>query len=220
MVKQPIVFATVPRLLPQGGTVLITGSGPSLNQRDVDIARSVVDATICVNDSYKLAPDADVLYAADATWWGWHKGCVADHKVGSVSYPASRNALKYSLTKTQWYPDVQMLRRGPQSGLTLDPTKVGLGYNGVHQSINVAVHLGATRIILLGVDMRGGHFFGHHPNNSGPPFTMCRERFKALVEPLKTAGVEIVNCTPKTALEAFPCAPLLETLGIYEEATG
>jgi hypothetical protein len=210
MVKRtPLAYATVPRLLPNGGTVLVMGSGPSLTQADVDFARARVDLTIAVNDTYKLAPDATVLYAADHGWWGWHKGCVAPHAVGSVKYPAFTGALKYCMSKTPW-PDVQILRRGTMNGLTLDPSKVSLGHNGVYQSINVAVHLGATRCVLLGVDMHGGHFFGRHPNFSGPPFTVCLESFKTLVEPLKSAGVEMVNCTPKSALKVFPMASLTD----------
>ena len=211
--KRQIEYATVPRLLPDGGTVLVMGSGPSLTKADVDLARAHVHATIAVNDSYKLAPDADVLYAADTRWWGWHKGAEA-HVTGSgVKYPAFVGTLKYCLGQTP-YRDVLLLKRGPQTGLTLDPGRVALGLNGTYQSINVAVHLGATRVILLGVDMKGGHFFGRHPNNSGPPFSMCLERFKTLVEPLKAAGVEVVNCTPDTALKVFPRMSLIEALGL------
>lgn len=218
MVRRHVTeFATVPRLLPDGGTVLIMGSGPSLAQGDVNQARAHADAVIAVNDAYKLAPDATVLYAADAKWWGWHKGCVATHTVGSVTYPAFTGQFKYALSTTPFYPAVQVLRRGPQTGLTLDPARVALGLNGVYQSINVAVHLGATRILLLGVDMRGGHFFGKHPDNSAPPFSLCLQRFETLVAPLRAAGVEILNCTPKSALKAFPCLSLDEALGVRDQ---
>lgn len=206
--KRPqTAYATVPKLLPTGGTVLVMGSGPSLAQADVDFARAHVQAVIAVNDSYKLAPDADCLYAADSHWWGWHKGVTGAHTVGNVKYPAFTGRLRYALNKTP-YADVQLLKRGPQSGLSLDPGRVALGLNGVYQSINVAVHLGATRVILLGVDMRGGHFFGHHPNNSAPPFSLCLERFKTLIDPLAAAGVDVLNCTPKSALKCFPMASL------------
>jgi len=208
-----MVFASVPRLL-EGGTVLVMGSGPSLNQSDVDLARAHVSAVIAVNDSYKLAPDADVLYAADARWWGWHKGASAHVTGGGVKYPAFTGRYKYALTAVPGYPDVQVLRRGPQTGLTLDPGRVALGLNGAYQSINVAVHLGASRVLLLGVDMQGGHFFGRHPNNSGPPFSMCLQRFQTMVEPLKQAGVEVLNCSRKTALKAFPRVELEQAIGL------
>lgn len=214
--RHPIEYTSVPRLLPNGGAVLVMGSGPSLTQADVDLARGYADATVAVNDSYKLAPDATVLYAADERWWGWHKGVQGAHTVGKVEYPAFTGQLRYALAKTRWYPHVQVLRRGPQSGLTLDPTKVALGLNGVYQSINLAVHLGATLIVLLGLDMHGAHFFGHHPNRSTPPFSICIQRFQTMVEPLKTAGVTVLNCTPKSAVDAFPRVSLAEAFGIRE----
>lgn len=207
MVKRAsLEFATVPRLLPTGGTVLVMGSGPSLTQADVTLARAHVDAVIAVNGSYKYAPDATCLYAADAKFWGWHKGCVGPHKVGAEQYPAFTGSLKYALAQTPY--GVPVLKRGPQTGLTLDPTRVALGLNGVYQSINVAVHLGASRIVLLGVDMRGGHFHAAHPDRSAPPFALCIERFATLVKPLADLGIDIVNCTPKSALKCFPMASL------------
>lgn len=214
--KGQVEYATVPRLLPTGGTVLVMGSGPSLTQADVDVVRAHADAVIAVNDSYKLAPDATILYAGDTHWWGWHKGVQGIHVVGNVKYPAFTGSIKYALGKTP-YRDVQVLRRGRQEGLSLEPTTVALGLNSVYQSINVAVHLGATRVILLGVDMRGGHFFGNHPNNSVPPFALCLQRFETLVAPLKAAGVEVVNCTRKTALKAFPCLSIEEALGLQSQ---
>jgi hypothetical protein len=215
--RRQVSHAVVPRLLPDGGTVLVLGSGPSLTQADVEFARGHVDATIAVNDSYAYASDCTVLYAADKKWWGWHKGCVEPHKVGDRKYPAFTGQLKYALVETPWYPAVQILRRGPQSGLTFDPTQVALGYNGVYQSINVAVHLGATRILLLGVDMKGAHFFGHHPDRSQAPFSLCLERFATLVDPLAKAGVELVNCTADTALKVFPRLSLREAFGLRDQ---
>lgn len=208
--KRQQEFATVPRLLPDGGTVLVLGSGPSLTQADVTLARQHVDLTIAVNGSYKYAPDATCLYAADAKWWGWHKGCEGIHMVGTDKWPAFTGQLKYCLARTPY--NVPMLRRGPSTGLTLDPSKVALGLNGVFQSINVAVHFGATTVIVLGLDMHGTHFHSAHPDRSVPPFSMCIERFKTLVEPLAKVGVSIVNCTPKSAVKCFPMARLQDVI--------
>ena len=208
-------YATVPRLLQHGGTALVLGSGKSLTQGDVDLVRSHVSVTIAVNDSYAMAPDATVLYAADSKWWGWHKGVQGPHTVGTVKYPAFTGQFKYALNKTP-YRDVLVLRRGPQTGLSTDPSMLARGLNGVYQAINVAVHLGATRIILLGVDMHGTHFFGKHPDGSNAPFALCLQHFATLVEPLKKAGVELINCTPKSALKVFPCLSIEDALGIQQ----
>jgi hypothetical protein len=209
------VYATVPRILPNGGTVLVLGSGPSLTQADVTLAAAHVEAVIAVNDSYKLIPDATCLYAADPHWWKWHHGAREHTMPNKGRYPAFTGRFRYTLTShagTYAAHGVEVLKRGPETGLSLDPTRVALGRNGVYQAINIACHFGATRILLLGVDMHGGHFFGSHPNNSGPPFSICLERFKTLIDPLKQAGITLINCSRQTALKCFPRVPLEEAL--------
>ena len=195
---------TVPRLWP-GSTIVCLGTGPSLMQADVDFVRGKA-RVIAVNDAYKLAPWADVLYACDSKWWGWHKG--------APTFPG----LKYTLQApaVRW-PGVQMLRNAGQLGLELRPDGVRTGQNSGYQAINLAVHLGAARILLLGYDMQGNHFFGSHPDQSKPPFSICLERFKTLAPPLKAQGITVLNCTRKTALKCFPCVPLEQALATARE---
>ena len=82
------------------------------------------------------------------------------------------------------------------------------GSNSGYQAINLAYLLGATRIILLGFDMSNhsglSHFFGDHPDEfaggSDP------KRFIAGVNTIKPEdyGIEIINCSRVTELDAFP----------------
>jgi hypothetical protein len=204
-----VTKAAPPRVSPlcPGGTVVCLGSGPSLTVADVEYVRDKADIVIAVNDALRLAPWAPVLYACDAKWWYWH---------AKDEWVTSFRGLKYALDPgAKRYPGVQVLRNTGDRGLELDPTALRAGRNSGYQAINLAVHLGARRVILLGYDMRGGggaHFFGAHPDGSKPPYSICLSRFQTLVEPLAAAGVEVVNCTPRSALTAFPCAPLREVL--------
>jgi hypothetical protein len=194
---------TVPRLWP-GSTVVCLGTGPSLTTEDVAYVRGKA-RVIAVNDAVTLAPDADVLYACDFKWWHWHRGA-----------PAFQG-LKFALTKhAERYPGVTVLRNTGDTGLERDPSGLKTGKNSGYQAINLAVHLGAARVILLGYDMtatgrKGGHFFGAHPDQSMPPFALCLRHFASLVAPLATAGVEVLNCTRQTALTVFP-QPALEAV--------
>lgn len=191
---------TVPRLYP-GGTLVCLGTGPSLTQSDVDYVRGRATAVIAVNDAYTVAAWAQVLYACDAKWWYWHPD-------------AARFAgLKFALDpRAARFPGVRVLRNTGDAGLDTRPDCLRSGRNSGYQAINLAVHLGAARIVLLGYDMTGGHFFGSHPDQSRPPFDICRRRFQTLVEPLQKLTIAIVNCTRKTELTAFPCAPLEQVL--------
>jgi len=197
--KPPVEPA--PRLYPDGATVAILGSGPSLTQADVDLLRGRVDGVVAVNDSYRLCPWATVLYAGDRHWWKWHKGAPGF---------AGR---KFSISSTV-YPDVQVLKRGPETGLSMSPDTLALGRNSVYQAMNLAVHFGATSIILLGVDLQGTHFFGLHPDGSKPPFDLCRQRFATLVQPLAQLGIEVVNCSRVTTLRCFARRTLEDVLDV------
>lgn len=205
MVATPL--PTVPRLCP-GGTVVCLGTGPSLTQADVDAVRGKA-TVIAVNDAFRLAPWAEVLYACDAKWfyWNWLKG--------ARDFAGLKFALDVAAKK---YFGVTVLKKTGETGLELDPSGLRAGRNSGFQAIGLAVHLGAARILLLGYDMHGDHFFGQHPDSSKPPFVICLQRFATLVEPLKAAGVEIINCTPNSALTCFPMQPLREALRARELA--
>jgi hypothetical protein len=196
-------YAVVPRLWP-GATMVLLGGGPSLTPADVDACRDRV-RVIAINDAYRLAPWADVLYACDDQWFRWHR-----------DVPGFAG-LKYTIDpRAASRPRVQLLRNTGSTGLETDPSGLRTGANSGYQAINLAVHLGAARILLLGYDMqrRGGrdHWFGAHPNQTSPPFQLFRRQFGALVDPLAARGVTVLNCTPDSALDVFPCQPLATAL--------
>lgn len=179
------------------------GTGASLTPADVEVCRGHA-RVIAINNAYTICPLADAMYAGDQKFWRWVQG--APDFAG----------LKYTVEpqKPRW-PGLEVLRHDggrDAPGLCLDPDGLRTGYNSGYQAINLAVHFGAARIILLGYDMHGAHFFGHHPDNTAPPFALCLEHFETLVAPLAALGVSIVNCTPHSALRCFPMAPLVDVL--------
>lgn len=161
-----------------------------------------------MKDSYRLAPWADVLYACDAKWWRHHRGVTGFEGLKYALEP-SQNSVSPDFLE---WPDVTVLKNSGTIGLETDPRSLRTGWNSGYQAINLAVHLGARRIVLLGYDMQPGingyHFFGPHPWQVDIPFGLFLKQFETLVEPLKAAGVEIVNATRKTALACFPRQPL------------
>lgn len=187
-------------------TFALIGGGPSLTQADVDLLRNRC-FVIAINDAYRLAPWADVLYAADQKWWTWHNG------VPGFTGP------KYSIDggyNPVTQPGVQVLRNTGFDGLELDPSGLRTGFNSGYQALNLAVHFGAKRILLLGYDMsvngRQTHWFGHHPDLEPSPYDKMRAAFDTLVQPLAELGVEVLNCSRRTALQTFPIVSLEEAL--------
>lgn len=199
----------VPRLFPNS-TIVCLGTGPSLTAADVDVCRGKA-VVIAINDAYRIAPWAEVLYACDAAWWKRHNWCRAFA------------GMKVSLETSAWRqcgpgdPAIVRLRNAGDSGLELDPTGLRTGKNSGYQALNLAVHLGARRIVLLGYDMdatnrKPAHFFGDHPNPIRSPYALFRQHFETLVQPLRTAGITVINATPGSALTCFPRLSLADGL--------
>lgn len=197
---------SVPRLFPNA-TIVCIGGGPSLTGEDVNACKGRVPVVV-INNGYQLAPWADVLYAADRKWIDWHNG------VPGFTGP------KYSITSADptTRPDWTVLENTGVLGLEPAPTGLRTGYNGGYQAINLAMHIGASRILLLGYDLGIGvdgrtHWHGDHPDRQPAPFYAMLDAFPTLVEPLRAAGVTVVNCSRRTALACFPCAALEDELG-------
>lgn len=199
-----------PRFVPvlplwSGATVVCLASGPSLCAEDVEYVHGRA-RVIAVNNTVDLAPWADAVWATDARWWRWRNGL------------PRFQGLKFSV----WLggvgrpKDIHILRRHNERGLCLSPDGVCHGRNGGHAAVNLAVHLGARRIVLLGYDMQatGGrdHWHAPHPYSMPNPYELWRRLFATLVEPLADLGVEIVNCSRETALDCVPRRPLREAL--------
>lgn len=196
----------VPRLCP-GGTVVCLGAGPSLTPDDVAYCRDKA-TVIAINSSVDLAPWARAVVASDAAWWATRRGLPTFH------------GYKFCLeAKASIWPSVIVLRNTGHEGIDTDPTGVRDGRNSGAAAINVAVHFGATRILLLGYDCQKTdkgreHWHDEHPRplRGNSPYPVFRDMFATQVEPLRQLGVEVINCSRATALDCFPRQSLAEAL--------
>jgi len=203
---KPIEYATVPRDWPDE-TAVVIGSGPSLTADDVEHCRGRA-RVIALKDAVQLAPWADVLYACgnDAShWWPRHGP--------SLTFAGARYALEPYAVK--W--GARILRDTGEAGLETAPDGVRTGKNSAYQAVNLAVHYGVTRVLLLGVDM--GHsphspkyFYGDRKHQLPSPYGAMLALWPTLIEPLKTLGVELINCSRQTALDCFHRVPINEAL--------
>lgn len=193
-------------------TIACVGGGPSLTKSDVELLRDVC-SVIAVNDAYRLAPWADALYASDLQWWKWHDDAL-------MKFAGRKYAITSSVARAEDFPpDVQVLRNTGPFGLELDRRCLRDGRNSGYAAINLAVHFGATRILLLGYDMmRGdddrGHWFGEHPVVDRSPYEQFRESFDTMTVSLAALGIEVLNCSRRTALTTFPVVALEDALAL------
>jgi hypothetical protein len=203
-------FWYVPDLWP-ASTVAILGGGPSLSAEQVSRLHSRV-RVIAINDAYRLAPSADLLYFCDDRWYEWHR----EHLKSWRGLMARLESPKHDFGD----PGIRVLKNYGDRGFT--PVRDGLmtGSNSGYQALQLAVLLGARRVLLLGYDMRADgartHWFGDHPEpfRTAPGIyaSLMLPRFATLVEPLGQRGVDVINCTPGSALDVFPRATLESVL--------
>jgi len=178
-----------------------------------DTVRAYEVPTIAVNDTARLAPWAHMLYACDYTWWMHH-----------ANWALKFRGLKVTIDDSVPFPAVLCLRTHRDntignplvSGLETDSEYIRTGNNSGYQAVSIAIHAGATRILLCGFDMAGGHWFGSHPpglTDADPNVhrNLFIPEFEKLAKILP-AGVEIINCTPGSALQCFPMGNLEEEL--------
>jgi len=200
------------------GLAIVAATGPSLT---ADIAEQLRGYNvIAVNDAYKLLPFAPVMYSCDVAWWKHHAGCMgfAGEKWSSHGLNAndkSQIAPKYGL---------RLVNGIYSKGFSLKNSTIHYGSNSGFQATNLAILFGATLIALVGFDMKivGGkqHFFGAHPAplNRVTAFGRFIEAFKIAAKHMPP-GVQIVNCTPDSALTCFPYRDLKEVLSDGFEAS-
>jgi len=204
--KRGIVPWDAPKMF-AGQVVCIIGGGPSL--KNYDLSPLEGQRCIAVNNSYKIAPWADILHFADASWWQWN----GDHVL--KNWPQDRIiTTATSDVASVNHPRVKRFWRD-RGAFTEDRTKLH-GWDSGTQAIHMAYHLGARRIVLFGIDMqpaKDGACQWHDEHKRPTKADNYQSRFApsltGLVGALRKRGVEVVRVTEP----GLPCiAPVsLET---------
>jgi hypothetical protein len=186
----------------RGECVAIIASGPTAKRVGVEQLQDRIHV-IAINENFRLAPFADVLYSCDAEWW---KHCGPDKKfkglrLGFEYYEGGVKAIK-------------ILKDGPEYVHELlfdEPGVVGSGSNSGFQTINLAAQFGATAIALIGFDMRldqGIHWHGFHRSPlRNPDEERCRKWTKYIdgsAGKLSFNGIDVVNCSEVSKLQNYP----------------
>lgn len=156
--------------------------------------------TIAVNDAWKLVPGADILYATDQKWWAEHQGA-----------PGFRG-LRVGYQTTQ--PGVIALQQSRTCEYDSRLGYIWHGHNSGHAAVHLAAQLGAARIVLVGFDWDGAHFFGEHPKSIrvGMNWSLSEAYWGTLRHALASRGVEVRNGTPGSRLKVFEPIDLDEIL--------
>ena len=193
----------------RGETVVIAASGPSQQCEDIELA-SARTKIMAINNTWQIAPTADVLYFCDRSWWLREDPGYGQH--------ALREFQGLLVTANSQIPEAHHAPIIPVIEALYTEPQFGGGGNSAFQAMNIAALWGADRIILTGVDCMnpGEHHHGHHP----APLANARETtvqtwikaFNWAAPLLAARGVEVVNCSRTTALKCFPRVRLEDVL--------
>ena len=220
----------IPRMW-EGETVVVAGSGATLSAEVLQSCRGRA-RVIVINDGYLLAPWADLHYYCDHKWFEWTRKYEhpAQHLFGKAratslfwGFQGIRAALENAVAALEYDPATKLIRNDSRpenhsdnlvhkEGLCLNPNGVRTGGNSGHQAINIAFHTGARKILLIGYDHHGPHWFGEHPKPSNPDYSNLEKRFDTLAQALRKQRVPVINCTPGTKLNAFERGELAHCL--------
>lgn len=189
-----------------GQTVVLVASGPSLRREQAEQAQGL--KTLAINNSWRMFPNADALYACDLKWWLSEAGrqALASFRGLRITQDA-RAAEQFGIHRVPLEAD--------DYTISTRPPRIGSGGNGGFQALNLAIHFGARRIILLGYDMHvraGVHWHGEHGAGLNNPradhFGPWIRYFEDNAGLIRSLGVEVINCTPGSALTCFTQMPL------------
>lgn len=187
--------------------VCLIASGPSLDESDVRRIEAKRINIISVNDSYRLAPDAGILFAADAGWWQAHKGLTQyrgrPRLICEGKGARQAAAIKYGLRQVPFRDGI---------GLSFNVKHIHTGMCSGFMALNLAVLMGCSPIYLLGYDCRPSegkmHWFGDHPAplSNKLPFQHMIRSFEAAEKQLRRRKYpsRVINLSRQSALTCFP----------------
>lgn len=184
-----------------GETIIVCGCGESLNLLDTPdryITIGVNDIGRRFHPNYLVVVNPRNQFKADR----FHH--VASTKAQYVFTQLPNLGIPNS--------NIVRFRLGKNGGTDFtDPQVLHYTKNSPYVALCLAVHMGARRIGLIGVDFTDNHFFantGTHPLARN--LAAIDAEYRRLVEALRARGVEVFNLSPISRLTSIPKMPLNE----------
>jgi hypothetical protein len=189
----------------QGETAYIVAGGPSVKSENLELLKG--KRVIAINSSYEAVPFADLLFFADSRWWNNNVDHLANW-AGRIATVSTRFTDSRFLRLRRRVPNTEP-RKGPIGpGLAIEPNAVVACRTSLQGGMNIAFHLGANRIVLIGADMGRApdgstHHHTPHPWNNKPgnrTWDIQMSELALIAAPLRERGVIVVNSSPTSRI--------------------
>lgn len=220
----------------EGETCVVIATGPSLNDSQIEYVKAAVVKGNCrvitINNSYQLAPFTDIQIACNDNWWDYYwknDALLRDIKADKWT--------RYKHQAEQF--GISYIDSIEKQGLSEDPSLIHINNGSGPMAINFATLYGFKKVLLLGHDMKFAkdyngkkkiagstprHYFGEYPK-SMQHFPQSSEsidkngniiglikNYEAMIPDLDRLDVEVINCTPSSALKCFKMLTLDKVL--------
>lgn len=189
----------------------MVASGFSLSRRQCHLTMAARDAGRCrvivVNDNWKRVWNADILFAADASWW----------RQEGRHVPADYRAERWSVDTEAAEFGCRIV--GSFGGLGLMENHLGpqirRGHSSGFMAIQMALRRRSSKVLLIGFDCMDGpsgqkHWFGQHRGalKRSQPFDVWIQDYMYMGRDCAQRGLRVINCSERTAIDAFPRSDL------------
>lgn len=178
----------------KGETVIVCGCGSSLNE----FKNPEQFITIGVNDvGRRFHPDYLVVVDPRRNF--------SVKRFQFVKYSGAKY-LFTQLDQGEVQPETVRFRLGRKGGTDFsNPNVLDYSLNSPYVALCLAVHMGAVRIGMIGVDFTLHHFWGKTGRHRlTPHLPRIDAHYKKLARALERRGIRVVNLSPQSRVTAFP----------------
>ena len=163
---------------------------------------------IGVNVAFQIGDWIDLVFFGDS-------GFFLQHQKELAKFPGLKVSTHPKTRDVNWVKFIAKDSNHPK-GISSNPKMISWNSNSGAAAISVAAHAGASRIILLGFDMKLNttndkhwHTLYGSPDKSDPqrkrkmPFRRHLLGFPEIAKDAKRMGIEILNISPDSAINCF-----------------
>jgi len=188
-----------------GQQCFIMGGGASVLSQDLTLLHG--QKVIGINSAYETYPQCDFIIFADTRWLDNQK---AKHRERLLAF---KGRIVSASTGAKGPPLLLNMHRKLQPGLAEDKGTVSVKNTTFTAAINLAVHLGVSRIVLLGLDGKATNGKTHH--HTPHPWKVIpgcwekqRQDLAKAAEDLVVKNIECVNASPGSVVDIWPIVEL------------
>lgn len=190
-------------------TVFIIGGGPSIRYVNFDLLRG--KPKVAANAAFQL-PNVSVCFFGDIKFWNWFENELL----------AWRGLIVTNLISFNKSSKVKVMKRVAK-GISPKSNTIAWNTNSGAASINLAYHLGARKVALVGFDMKrvnGENNYhsqyiekGHnHRQDPAKVYERMLGYWRYIAIAADKLNLEIVNTTEDSAIKEFPYVKLEKLL--------